>query len=122
MPKLAGLKSGKKLKGLAASAAGGEKKFGDIVGSEAGTGDNIPARPELVAPVLLLYMSIPSRSSTSLPIFAGEDFSIVASFAAGDMDSAADCGATDELEAPVRRWTSDMNSLGFVWMTLGETV
>lgn len=102
MPKLAGLKSCKKLRPLVVSAADGEKKLGDIVGNEAGTGDKIPARS--------ILLSIPIWSNTSLPIFACGDFS----------NMAADCGTADELEAPVRRWTSDMNSLGFVWMTLGE--
>lgn len=89
----------------------GENIPGDNPGNPDGTGDRIPFKlGNRSSP------SIPNRSPISSP---GEistvcsALSMVANFAAGDTAPVGD--------GPVRRCTRDMNSLGSMWITFGDT-
>lgn len=127
-PRSTGLKSWKNPNKFGSDAGENEKKFGEIGASDVGPGDRIPGNK--------LVLSIPSLNSnpSKNPKFSsaccccffptGDEFafSIVAYLAAGEIAPPSSAIGAEEDEAPVRRWTRFMKSLGFVWMILGETV
>jgi len=136
LPWRIGLKSWKKLTEFG-SADAGEKKFGGIGGSEAGPGDRIPG-PKFVLSITWSISMIPSTKPTSPPSccfswsFGDLAFSIVAYLAAGDiapqswsLKGLEEVDVDEQVEVdeePVRRWTRVMKSLGFVWITFGDSV
>lgn len=125
-----------------------ENKFGEIDGKDAGFGERIPnmftCAAEEGSPVSLYGSPMLSSSANSLdmPLWSVGywAFSIVASFAAGDIPphrrglgkptgemglipvAAAMAVVEGEEFTPVRCWTRDLKSPGLVWMTFGDTV
>lgn len=130
-----GLNSWKKLI-TPGSNAGGVKSVGEIGGSEAGTGDKIPGKEKFqsrVGPPSISHRpETPGCALASLTRGddADADLSKVAMRAAGDIapaggrggGAAGRGGPAEEEPGPVSRWTRVMNSLGSMWMILGETV
>lgn len=100
-----------------------------------GFGDRIPGNWPLILSIFE-SISIPSTISAAAAAAFRPSGDLVRSIeakrAAGDTappSKAKAEAAAEEEEAegdvafgPVKRWTSDMNSLGFAWMILGETV
>lgn len=129
-----GLSSCKKLITLG-SNAGGVKSAGEIGASEEGTGDKIPGKEAVrsrVGPPAISHRSkTPGCALASLTrgdADAAADLSKEAMRAAGEIAPDAGRGggsggglAAEEL-GPVSRWTRVMNSLGLMWMILGDTV